>query len=110
MNFLERVRFVFSSNYAETIIKEMYEDRVHSADASIKHIIDYYVKEERCNYCESKFKGFTQKFRCAYCGHYFCTKHKLPENHSCPGKLIAPPSGLREIYGPGKRIIATWGK
>ncbi|MBC7130205.1 hypothetical protein H5T51_03150, partial [Candidatus Bathyarchaeota archaeon] len=24
-------------------------------------------------------------FRCPYCGGYFCTEHRLPENHECPG-------------------------
>ncbi|MEM4713293.1 MAG: AN1-type zinc finger domain-containing protein [Candidatus Bathyarchaeia archaeon] len=23
-------------------------------------------------------------FRCPYCGGYFCTEHRLPENHECP--------------------------
>lgn len=26
-------------------------------------------------------------FRCTYCGQYFCSEHRLPENHDCPQYL-----------------------
>ncbi|MGQ9641467.1 MAG: AN1-type zinc finger domain-containing protein [Candidatus Bathycorpusculaceae bacterium] len=28
-------------------------------------------------------------FRCPYCGDYFCSEHRLPENHNCPQMELA---------------------
>ena len=28
-------------------------------------------------------------FTCMYCGNQFCTEHRLPESHGCPGLLLA---------------------
>ena len=28
-------------------------------------------------------------FRCPYCGDYFCSEHRLPENHACPQMELA---------------------
>jgi pyruvate-formate lyase-activating enzyme len=28
-------------------------------------------------------------FRCPYCGNYFCSEHRLPENHECPQMELA---------------------
>jgi Zn-dependent protease len=36
----------------------------------------------RCHYCEQEKPGLP--FRCNYCGEYFCSDHRLPENHACP--------------------------
>ena len=35
----------------------------------------------RCQFCEQDKTGLP--FRCNYCGGYFCSEHRLPENHSC---------------------------
>ncbi|MEA2089810.1 MAG: AN1-type zinc finger domain-containing protein [Thermoproteota archaeon] len=35
----------------------------------------------KCHHCQ---KETTFPFKCPYCGHYFCAKHRLPENHNCP--------------------------
>jgi Zn-dependent protease len=35
-----------------------------------------------CHYCEQQKPGLP--FRCNYCGEYFCSDHRLPENHACP--------------------------
>jgi Zn-dependent protease len=35
-----------------------------------------------CHYCEQYKPGLP--FRCNYCGDYFCSDHRLPENHACP--------------------------
>jgi Zn-dependent protease len=35
-----------------------------------------------CHYCGSGKEGLP--FRCNYCGEFFCSEHRLPENHSCP--------------------------
>ncbi len=35
-----------------------------------------------CHYCEQEKEGLP--FRCNYCGNFFCSEHRLPENHSCP--------------------------
>jgi predicted nucleic acid binding AN1-type Zn finger protein len=39
----------------------------------------------RCDECNEKIGGL-DVFRCKYCGHYFCTKHRIPEEHNCPSK------------------------
>lgn len=36
----------------------------------------------QCHYCEQYKPGLP--FRCNYCGNYFCSDHRLPENHACP--------------------------
>ena len=35
-----------------------------------------------CHFCEQEKSGLP--FRCNYCGNYFCSEHRLPENHICP--------------------------
>ena len=35
----------------------------------------------KCHYCG---KEVYLPFKCPYCGHYFCSEHRLPENHACP--------------------------
>jgi len=42
----------------------------------------------RCHYCgiEEPFP-----FKCSYCSEYFCSEHRLPENHACPMYAVARP-------------------
>ncbi|MEM2110876.1 MAG: AN1-type zinc finger domain-containing protein [Candidatus Bathyarchaeia archaeon] len=40
-----------------------------------------------CQYCGREVIDLP--FRCSFCGGYFCTEHRLPENHSCPEYLAA---------------------
>lgn len=42
-----------------------------------------------CQYCK---KDVVLPFKCPYCGGYFCSEHRLPENHSCPEywKVMVP--------------------
>src|SRR5579863_2015543 len=35
----------------------------------------------QCHYCDQYRPGLP--FRCNYCGNYFCSEHRLPENHAC---------------------------
>jgi len=35
----------------------------------------------KCQKCQ---KEVFLPFRCPYCGDYFCSEHRLPENHECP--------------------------
>ncbi|MEM3784838.1 MAG: AN1-type zinc finger domain-containing protein [Candidatus Bathyarchaeia archaeon] len=35
--------------------------------------------------CQKCQKEVFLPFRCPYCGGYFCTEHRLPENHECIG-------------------------
>ena len=35
--------------------------------------------------CDNCSKNEEMPFRCNYCGGYFCTEHRLPEFHDCPG-------------------------
>jgi len=34
--------------------------------------------------CEKCQQEVFLPFRCPYCGGYFCSEHRLPENHNCP--------------------------
>jgi len=38
-----------------------------------------------CSFCDGKYDGFGDRFRCRYCGKYFCLDHYLPEDHKCRG-------------------------
>lgn len=42
-----------------------------------------------CQYCK---KDVVLPFKCSYCGGYFCSEHRLPENHACLEywKVLAP--------------------
>lgn len=40
----------------------------------------------KCQKCE---KEVFLPFRCVYCGGYFCSEHRLPENHDCPRMELA---------------------
>jgi uncharacterized protein YkwD len=55
----------------------------------------------RCDFCGKKV---SLPFHCQYCGKNFCTDHRLPPDHACPGlaawkKNPAPGVGIR--YGSG---------
>ncbi|RLI34984.1 hypothetical protein DRO55_05795, partial [Candidatus Bathyarchaeota archaeon] len=54
----------------------------------------------RCQYCGAEV---SLPFKCPFCGGYFFTWHRLPENHNCPGiwrpwlrrgDLQPPPAGV----------------
>jgi Zn-dependent protease len=40
----------------------------------------------KCQKCD---KEIFLPFRCPYCGGYFCSEHRLPENHDCPRMELA---------------------
>lgn len=37
----------------------------------------------KCEYCGDTINELPRP--CSYCGHYFCTHHRLPESHDCKG-------------------------
>jgi len=39
--------------------------------------------------CQKCQKEVFLPFRCPYCGGYFCSEHRLPENHECPRMELA---------------------
>ena len=39
--------------------------------------------------CQKCAREIFLPFRCPYCGGYFCSEHRLPENHSCPRMELA---------------------
>ena len=41
--------------------------------------------------CQICGKSEALPYRCKYCGGYFCSDHRLPENHSCPELWMAKP-------------------
>jgi len=44
----------------------------------------------KCEYCG---KEVLYPFQCSFCGFYFCTEHRLPENHDCPNLPTRTPLG-----------------
>jgi Zn-dependent protease len=48
-----------------------------------KHILGVkrIVEMMQCDKCQ---KEVFLPFKCPYCGGYFCSEHRLPENHGCP--------------------------
>jgi hypothetical protein len=38
-----------------------------------------------CSFCDGKYEGFADRFKCGYCGKYSCLDHHLPEDHKCRG-------------------------
>jgi tRNA(Ile2) C34 agmatinyltransferase TiaS len=67
-----------------------------------KYRIDTYV----CFKCKNKYKSWTDKFLCKYCKKYFCSKHRLPEEHNCWGEPKALPSGYNVIFSSGQTIVS----
>lgn len=64
------------------------------------------VKIKKCSKCKEKFKGYTDIFYCKYCRKYFCSNHRLPENHRCSGNPKPLPTASREIYSREKRTVS----
>jgi len=50
----------------------------------------------KCQKCQ---KEAFLPFKCPYCGDYFCSEHRLPENHDCPliERALAPTEETRTI-------------
>ncbi len=53
--------------------------------------------------CRICGKSEALPFKCAYCGGFFCSEHRLPENHSCPDIWLAKPPAWR--WGGVKKTI-----
>lgn len=45
-------------------------------------------------------------FRCSYCGGYFCSEHRLPEMHDCPGNYRYSRSTVGQ--GPSRPIGSSY--
>lgn len=70
-----------------------------------------------CSFCGKKLDYLP--FECKFCGKYFCTEHRLPENHACVGLekykeevkegkyLKYEPSKVRKEIKIGEERIAT---
>lgn len=58
-------------------------------------ILDYDMSWMPDNKCDTCGTYELLPFKCRYCGGTFCSVHRLPENHSCPGlkTLRQRPSG-----------------
>ncbi len=50
----------------------------------------------RCEYCG---EDESMPYNCRYCGGQFCSAHRLPENHDCPG--LEQGSGTRGVFDSG---------
>lgn len=51
----------------------------------------------QCEFCGEEV---TLPYKCGYCGSLFCSRHRLPENHSCPGldKILKESREQGRIY------------
>jgi Zn-dependent protease len=49
-----------------------------------QQIIIPIIKRRVAMNCQKCQKEVFLPFRCPYCGNYFCSDHRLPENHDCP--------------------------
>ncbi len=57
------------------------------------------MADNRCDYC-GKYEMLP--FNCRYCGGTYCSGHRLPEYHECPGLRAMKEGGMRPP-APGKR-------
>lgn len=57
-------------------------------------------KKKKCcvKLCKEKLVT-TNSITCKDCGALTCLRHRLAEDHSCPGPPVAPPSGFRAAFG-----------
>ena len=57
---------------------------------------------KRCYFCSKPLVGDdAYYFKCNYCGQYFCSEHRLPENHLCRSSPVrrVVPSGMTSSGG-----------
>jgi len=47
------------------------------------------MSETSAMICQKCGKETFLPFKCQYCGGYFCSEHRLPENHNCPQMALA---------------------
>jgi len=41
------------------------------------------IERYNCDICNADLKPIGAKFHCKYCNGFFCSKHRLPEDHNC---------------------------
>jgi Zn-dependent protease len=58
--------------------------------------------------CEKCGKETFLPFRCPYCGGYFCSEHRLPENHECPKIELARAPSKEERPVPTQKAQASY--
>jgi Zn-dependent protease len=61
----------------------------------------------QCHYCEQYKPGLP--FRCNFCGNYFCSDHRLPENHACPRVGGPKQPGYSEVPSLQERYAKSHG-
>jgi len=54
-----------------------------------------------CLKCHKRYENTFDRFLCHYCDNYYCSSHRLPENHNCKGNLKSHSSSLMESYSKG---------
>lgn len=57
-------------------------------------------KKKKCavKLCKEKLVS-TNSIKCKDCGALTCLRHRLAEDHSCPGPRVVPPSGFKAAFG-----------
>ncbi len=61
----------------------------------------------QCHYCEEYKPGLP--FKCNFCGNYFCSDHRLPENHACPRVGGPKQPGYAEVPSLQERYAKSHG-
>jgi predicted nucleic acid binding AN1-type Zn finger protein len=85
-------------------IKERLKTRKQLKEIEVKNQIkEVKITYDGCFKCGRQFTDFTDKYRCKYCQKYFCSDHRLPENHNCSGNPKAPPHHYRVIISGNTR-------
>jgi hypothetical protein len=72
---------------------------------AIKHEIakrEQAIAESSCFCCGKEYLKRLDKFYCRYCGHSYCSDHRLPEKHNCNGNPKRPPLNGSVIYSQEK--------
>lgn len=91
--------------WAPFLFEFSYREKIVDQDIIRKFYEIYRTDKKRCFKCNKQYKGLLDIFLCHFCKKYFCSKHRLPENHECLGEPRSPPGGYMETWSrKGKTI------
>jgi len=107
--FLEEVHVIRKNELIKIKIPSIFGWFHKEKELNVEELRNFYEKfrtdKEVCFKCKKPYKSYTDRFLCKYCGKYFCSEHRLPENHDCWGEPKAPSGGFREIHTKNGIIV-----
>jgi len=83
------------------ILPQFFTEEELKAHQAIKER-EHAIEESSCFLCSKEFTNCMDKFYCNYCGHPYCSDHRLPEKHNCLGNPKPPPFRGQIIGSMGK--------